>query len=164
MRILGIDPGLATVGYAVIDAKDRECKLLEYGCIRTSPDQHLPARLEIIFQAVTELIDEFSPEEMSVEELFFSKNVTNGLLVGQARGVVVLAAKLRGLSLYEYKPMQVKQAVTGYGRADKRQMQENIRMIFRLRELPKPDDAADAVGIAFTHAMSHRFKEQYQMK
>lgn len=164
MRIIGIDPGLATVGYAVIDAKDRECKLLEYGCIRTAPDLSLPRRLETIYQSIVEIIGEFSPGEMAIEELFFSKNVTNGLLVGQARGVLILGARVNGLDLYEYKPVQIKQAVTGYGRADKRQMQENIRMIFRLRELPRPDDAADAIGIAFTHAMSHRFKEEFKMK
>lgn len=164
MRILGIDPGLATVGYAMIDAVDRDCRLLEYGCIRTTPDFTLPERLETISCAIHDIIQDFSPEEMSVEELFFSKNVTNGLLVAQARGVIVLAAQTKGIGLYEYKPMQIKQAVTGYGRADKKQMQENIRMIFRLKEIPRPDDAADAIGIAFTHAMSHRFKDQFSMK
>lgn len=164
MRIIGIDPGLATVGYAVIDAIDRNCRLIEYGCIVTKPEQSMPDRLGTIYDALEEIIEEFSPEEMSIEELFFTKNVTNGILVGQARGVEILCAHKMGLRVFEYTPMQVKQAVTGYGRADKKQMQENIRMIFRLQELPKPDDAADAIGIAFTHAMSHRYKKQFEMR
>lgn len=124
----------------------------------------MPDRLGTIYDALEEIIEEFSPEEMSIEELFFTKNVTNGILVGQARGVEILCAHKMGLRVFEYTPMQVKQAVTGYGRADKKQMQENIRMIFRLQELPKPDDAADAIGIAFTHAMSHRYKKQFEMR
>ncbi len=164
MRIIGIDPGLATVGYAVIDAFDRNCKLIEYGCIITSPSQKLPERLGTIYDSLDEILEEFKPDEMSIEELFFTKNVTNGILVGQARGVEILCAQRRGLGIFEYTPMQVKQAVTGYGRADKKQMQENIRMIFRLQSIPKPDDAADAIGIAFTHAMSHRYKKNFEMR
>lgn len=164
MRIIGIDPGLATVGYAVVEAVRQNCKLLEYGCIRTTPSMQLPERLELIYRSVEEIITEFKPDEMTVEELFFCKNVTSAILVGQARGAIILAGRLQGLDLYEYTPMQIKQAVTGYGRADKKQMQENIRMLFRLKEIPQPDDAADAIGIAFTHAMSHRFKKQFMMK
>lgn len=164
MHILGIDPGLATVGYAVIDAQDRSCKLLEYGCIKTAAGMPLPERLLLIYKELTGIIEQFQPEEMAIEELFFSKNVTNGLLVSQARGVEILCAVQQGIPVYEYKPMHIKQAITGYGRADKKQMQLNIKMLFSMRDIPKPDDAADAIAVAFCHAMSHRFKEQYAMR
>ncbi len=164
MRILGIDPGLATVGYAVVEERRGQLALIEYGCIKTSPTQAMPERLAIIYKAMNEIIDEFEPNEMAIEELFFAKNVTNGIQVGQARGVEILAAQMKNVRVYEYTPMQVKLAVTGYGRADKYQMQENIRLLFKLQHPPKPDDAADAIGIAFTHAMSARTKEEYFMK
>lgn len=164
MRILGIDPGLATVGYAIVEERRGQLALIEYGCIKTSPKRTMPERLAIIFSSMNEIIQEFQPEEMAIEELFFAKNVTNGIQVGQARGVEILSAQLQKIPVYEYTPMQVKLAVTGYGRADKYQMQENIRLLFKLQQVPKPDDAADAIGIAFTHAMSSKAKEDYFMK
>ena len=136
MRILGVDPGIATVGFAVLDAEKRSQRLLTCGVI------------------TNELIAQFHPEVMAVEELFFNTNITTGIAVAHGRGIILLSGYQAGLQIYEYTPLQVKQAVVGYGRADKKQVMDMVRRILSLQAVPKPDDAADAVAIALCHARS----------
>lgn len=154
MRILGIDPGTATTGFALIEGEPHRpdgIVLVEHGVIRTAPATPMPERLSEIFDAVTALILELRPDAMAIEELFFSSNISTGITVGQARGVILLAGARSGLAIAEYKPNVIKQALTGYGAADKRQMQEMVRLLLRLTAIPRPDDAADAVAIALAH-------------
>lgn len=164
MRILGVDPGIARVGYGVIDFDGNTIRPVTYGCIETPAGRAVPCRLHDIDQSLEKLLDSTSPDEVSFEELFFYQNKTNGILVAQARGVEVLAMQRRGLPLYEYTPSQIKQALTGYGRAQKAQIQRAVMMLLRLPTLPKPDDAADGLAVAITHAFGQRFKEQQRMK
>ncbi|MGO0060257.1 crossover junction endodeoxyribonuclease RuvC [Brevibacillus fluminis] len=152
MRILGIDPGIAIVGFGIIEKQGSQLRPVQYGSIQTEAGLPVPLRLKQIFEAMQNLLATYQPDEISVEKLFFTKNVTNGITVGQARGVILLAAELAGLPVYEYTPMQVKQAVTGYGGAQKKQIQEMVRILLKLKDTPKPDDVADAIGIAITHA------------
>lgn len=151
MRILGIDPGLATIGYALVDKEINNFEVLEYGVIKTSADKKDTERLEIIHRNVEELIKEFKPEQMAVEELFFNKNVKTAISVGQARGVILLAGSQAGLKVSEYTPLQIKQAVVGYGRADKMQVQQMVKSLLNLAEIPRPDDAADALAVSICH-------------
>ena len=151
MRVLGIDPGTAITGYGVVEERAGELSLVECGVIRTSPDAGLPARLEEIYQAVQGLIARLAPAAVAVEALFFNTNVRTAFAVGQARGVCLLAAAQAHLPVYEYTPLQIKQAVVGYGRAEKQQIQEMVRLMLRLEDIPRPDDAADAVAIAICH-------------
>jgi len=151
LRILGIDPGLATIGYAAVDKETNHFDVLEYGVIKTSADKKDTKRLEIIHYNIEELIKEFKPEEMAVEELFFNKNVKTAIAVGQARGVILLAGSQAGLKVAEYTPLQIKQAVVGYGRADKNQVQQMVKSLLNLAELPRPDDAADALAVSICH-------------
>ena len=151
MRILGVDPGLATIGYAVVDKQTNHFDVLEYGVIKTSADKKDTERLEIIHKNIEELIKEFRPQEMAVEELFFNKNVKTAIAVGQARGVILLAGSQAGLKVAEYTPLQIKQAVVGYGRADKNQVQQMVKSLLNLAELPRPDDAADALAVSICH-------------
>jgi crossover junction endodeoxyribonuclease RuvC len=152
MRILGIDPGTATTGFGVIEKRGSKLKFVDAGVITTPPEHTMPARLSEIYAGLNELIRHYQPECMAVELLYFAANVTTAISVGQARGVVLLAAAEHGLPVGEYTPLQVKQAVTGYGKADKKQVQEMVRMILGLDGIPKPDDAADGLAIAITHA------------
>lgn len=157
MRILGIDPGTGILGFGVIDvAANGSFQLVDAGVIRTPVKEDDAVRLVTIFDELQDIIITNKPTVMSVEKLFFSKNVTTAMTVSQARGVVLLLGQQNGLELYEYNPMQIKQAITGYGKADKKQMQEMVRTILRLKEIPKPDDAADALAAAITCAMSIR--------
>lgn len=151
MRILGIDPGLATIGYAVVDKKTNHFDVLEYGVIKTAAGKKDSERLSIIYRNIKELITEFEPEQMAVEELFFNKNVKTAISVGQARGVILLAGAEAELKIAEYTPLQIKQAVVGYGRADKRQVQLMVQSLLSLSELPRPDDAADALAVSICH-------------
>ncbi|MBC7242182.1 MAG: crossover junction endodeoxyribonuclease RuvC [Anaerolineae bacterium] len=151
MRVLGIDPGTAITGYGVVEERAGELSLVECGVIRTSPDAGLPARLKEIYQAVQGLIARSAPAAVAIEALFFNTNVRTAFAVGQARGVCLLAAAQAHLPVYEYTPLQVKQAVVGYGRAEKQQIQEMVRLMLRLEDIPRPDDAADAVAIAICH-------------
>jgi crossover junction endodeoxyribonuclease RuvC len=151
LRILGIDPGLATIGYALVDKKTNHFEVLEYGVIKTSADKEDIERLEIIHRNIEALIKEFKPEQMAVEELFFNKNVKTAIAVGQARGVILLAGSQAGIKVAEYTPLQIKQAVVGYGRADKKQVQLMVKSLLNLSEIPKPDDAADALAISICH-------------
>lgn len=158
MRVLGIDPGTATTGYGVVEEAKGNLKALTSGVIRTSADQTPPARLQSIYRSVKELALNWKPDEAAVEELFFSKNVRTAMSVGQARGVALLALADSELSVAEYTPLEIKQAVTGYGNADKAQMQEMTRLLLGLKEAPRPDDAADALAVAICHLHSARMK------
>jgi len=155
-RVLGIDPGTATTGYGLVEERKGELKALTSGVIRTSADQSLPVRLQSIYQAVTDLAVEWKPSSAAVEELFFSRNVRTAMSVGQARGVTLLALADSALDVAEYTPLTIKQAVTGYGSADKAQIQEMVRLLLGLKQTPRPDDAADALAIAICHLHSTR--------
>lgn len=156
---MGIDPGTAITGYGLISQEGNHLKRIDFGVIRTTPDQPMASRLHTIYQGLSALIRGYRPGAVAVEELFFNKNVRTALAVGQARGVSLLAAAQAGLEIVEYTPLQVKIAVTGYGRAEKAQIQEMIRVLLCLPEVPKPDDAADALAIAICHAHSHGLKQ-----
>lgn len=156
MITLGIDPGTALLGYGVI-AGDQEPRLLDFGVVATQPDRPMPDRLVDLFDRTTELLDEHRPDVLAVEQLFFARNVTTAIAVGQARGVVLLAAARAGVPVVEYSPSEVKHAVVGYGKADKRQMQEMVRLILGLAQAPQPDDAADALAVALCHAQTAPF-------
>ena len=158
MIILGIDPGIATMGYGVVDKdKNGNCRAIDYGVVVTPKEETLPVRLAILEEGVNKIIDRFAPEEVALEELFFTKNITTGIAVAQARGVTLLACVKKCGRLYEYTPMQIKQALTGYGRADKQQIQQVVTSLLRLKRVPRPDDAADALAIALCHAFTSRF-------
>lgn len=159
MAVLGIDPGTAITGYALVEEDaSGEPRLLRYGVIRTQAGTPMPQRLCIIYRDVSELIQDLTPDAVAVEELFFKRNVTTAITVGQARGVVLLAAAQAGLTVYEYKPAEVKMALVGYGNASKRQVQEMLRMMLGLRDIPRPDDAADAIAVAICHLHSRRLR------
>ena len=158
MRILGIDPGTGILGFGVIDVTvGGKATLVDGGVIRTPVKQADSIRLKTIYEELSEIIAEHKPVAMSVEKLFFAQNVTTAMSVAQARGVVLLCGEQSGLELYEYTPLQIKQAITGYGRADKKQMQEMVRVILGLSEIPKPDDCADALAAAICHSMTARY-------
>lgn len=152
MIILGIDPGTAITGYGVVDYRGNHFSVLTYGCIRTEANTPLALRLKLIYQGLTELILKYRPEHLAVEELFFNKNVRTALAVGHARGITLLAGANAAIPIYEYTPLQVKQAVVGYGRAEKQQIQYMVKMLLGLADIPKPDDVADALAIAICHA------------
>lgn len=154
MRILGIDPGIATIGFGVIDFSGREYKLVNCGVITTPAHTMLSARLEQIYDDMGQLLELFKPDAVSIEELFFNTNITTGIAVAHGRGVILLACRKAGVAIYEYTPLQVKQAVVGYGRAEKKQVMDMVRRICALPSPPKPDDAADAVALALCHARS----------
>lgn len=156
MRILGIDPGTGILGFGVIDVTSKGMRLVDAGVIRTPPHTAHDERLEEIFDGIQEIIAVNKPEQFSIEKLFFSKNVTTGMTVAEARGVAILAARKARLPIAEYNPMQIKQSLTGYGKADKKQVQEMVRMQLGLLEVPKPDDCADALAAAITHAFMSR--------
>lgn len=156
MRIIGIDPGTGILGFGVIDVEGSRAQLVDAGVIRTPVKEDDAVRLQTIYEELTDIIVQTKPTIMSVEKLFFARNVTTAMTVAQARGVVLLCGMQAGLTLFEYTPMQIKQAVTGYGKADKKQMQEMVRVLLKLQEVPKPDDAADALAAALTHASTAR--------
>ncbi len=155
MRILGVDPGTAIVGYGILDKQGNQFSLVDYGCIRTKAHTPMSDRLYQIFQELDTLIKTYQPDTMAVEELFFNNNVTTALTVGQARGIILLLGKMHNLPLGEYTPSQVKQGVTGYGKAEKKQIQEMVKVILAMPILPKPDDAADALAVAICHGHSN---------
>ena len=164
MTILGIDPGLARMGYGVIETDGSRNRMIQYGILGTQPGQSMPLRLRTIFIGVNQLMDTFHPDEVAFEELFFAKNVTTGIPVAEARGAALVAAVTRTEALFEYTPMQIKQAITGYGKADKRQMQEMVRMLLGMVEIPQPDDAADALAVALTHSMTRKLSSLYKIR
>ena len=154
MRILGIDPGVATVGFGVIESERGAQQMIQYGAITTSAGLPLATRLVQISQDLEQLIAQFKPDEIAIEELFFSKNITTGIAVAHARGVILCTAERLQVPIYEYTPMQVKQAVVGYGLAEKHQVMDMTRRLLKLKAIPRPDDAADALAIAICHARS----------
>lgn len=156
MRIIGIDPGTGILGFGIIDVDRGKTTLVDAGVIRTPVKENDAVRLHTIYDELSEIIAVTKPTVMSVEKLFFSRNVTTAMTVSQARGVVLLCAQQVGIEIHEYTPMQIKLAVTGYGNADKKQVQEMVRVILGLAEVPKPDDAADAIAAALTHSQSMR--------
>ncbi len=156
MRVLGIDPGTAITGYGVVEETGGDLRSLAFGVIKTPADLPLPARLQLIYRSVRALAAEWEPYAAAVEELFFSRNVRTAMSVGQARGVVLLALADAGLDVAEYTPLTIKQAVAGYGGADKAQVQEMVRLLLELAEPPRPDDAADALAVAICHLHSAR--------
>ncbi len=156
MRIIGIDPGTGILGFGVIDAEKGKMKLVTAGVVKTPAHTPLPDRLCDIYNSLTEIITETQPQIMVIEKLFFAQNVTTAISVAHARGVAMLTGTQAGLSIEEYTPLQIKQTLTGYGRADKKQMQEMVRIQLGLKVVPKPDDAADALATAITHALMSR--------
>ena len=155
MRILGIDPGYAIVGFGILEAQRGQARLLRCGAINTQAGVPMPRRLLQIHEDLETLIKRFAPDVMAIEELFFNTNVTTGIGVAQARGVILMTAAQLGVTVYEYTPSHLKQAVVGDGKAEKRQVMDMTRRLLHLAAVPKPDDAADAVAIALCHARSH---------
>ena len=154
MRILGIDPGVAIVGFGVIESDRGQQRMIQYGAITTQAGLPLATRLVQIGNDLEQLIEQFQPDELAIEELFFSKNITTGISVAHGRGVVLYTAEKMQIPIYEYTPMQVKQAVVGYGLAEKKQVMDMTRRLLKLKSIPRPDDAADALAIAICHARS----------
>jgi crossover junction endodeoxyribonuclease RuvC len=164
MKIVGIDPGIAILGYGVVDFTNNKFKVIDYGAILTTPKNKMPERIEIIYDSLGEILDKYKPDAVAYEELFFNSNAKTAITVGQARGAAVLSAQKRKLNIYEYTPLQVKQAVTGYGRADKKQIQQMVKVMLCLKEVPKPDDVADALAIAICHGHSSHMHEMFRIK
>jgi len=160
MIILGIDPGYAILGYGVIEYQSSRHRLITFGTVETGKEMPLPMRLKTIHERLSEIIEEYSPRVCAIEELYFSSNQKTAIKVGEARGAAILACAQAGLSVFEYTPLQIKQALTGYGRADKHQIQEMVRQILGLDRAPRPDDAADAVAAAICHANSSAYYDK----
>lgn len=154
MRTIGVDPGIAIAGFGIVDWEGGRVKPVQYGSIETPAHTDQGIRLQMIYETLLGLIDKYKPDQMAVEKLFFNRNVTTAFSVGQARGVILLAGVQKGLEVAEYTPLQVKQAIVGYGKAEKKQVQEMVRIFLNLRETPKPDDVADALAVAICHAHS----------
>ncbi len=157
MRILGIDPGFAITGYGIIDTNKSQVELVCYGVIRTSAKNTFPERITEVYESLNTIIEKYEPDEVAIEELFFNKNVKTGILVSQARGVMILSCVLNGIKINEYTPLQVKKGLTGYGKAPKVQCMSVVRMLLELEEIPKPDDAADALAVALCHYNESKF-------
>ena len=164
MVVLGIDPGYALMGWGVVEAEGSRMRLVNYGCIETKAGVPMPDRLRTLQLGIRDLLNIYKPDDVAFEELFFARNVTTALMVGAARGAAIIAAAEYTRNLYEYTPMQIKQAVTGYGKADKKQIQQMVKLLLRLEEIPRPDDAADAIACAITHAQVGIAKKQFLMK
>ena len=164
MRIIGVDPGIAITGYGIIEYRGNKFNVIDYGAITTESNLPFPKRLKIVYDNLYNILLEYKPEAFAIEELFFNKNVKTAIKIGQARGVEILAAANYGIDIYEYTPLQVKQGVVGYGRAQKRQVQEMVKMMLNLKEIPKPDDVADALAVAICHAHSGKFKDMFKME
>ncbi len=160
MKILGIDPGYAIVGFGVISHENGRFRPLDCGVLTTPQDMPFPKRLKRLYDAATLLIEEKKPDVVAIETLFFNTNVTTAIAVGHARGVLILAAENAGIPVFEYTPLQIKQAITGYGRADKTQMQQMVKMLLGLAIVPKPDDAADALAVAICHGQSYKLNQK----
>ena len=156
MRILGIDPGFAIVGFGVVDYIGNKFSVIDFGAITTNAGENIFDRFKLIYDNISELIERVKPDCVAIEELFFNTNTKTAITVAEARGILILSALNAGLPVFEYTPLQVKQAVTGYGRADKNQVQQMIKVLLNLEKIPKPDDAADALAIAICHAHSAR--------
>ena len=163
MRVLGIDPGYAIIGYGVLDFDKNKTTVIDYGVIETPKNEGFPVRLVMIEEGIRALLDKYLPDEVAIEELFFAKNVKTAINVAHARGII-LATVVRDIgNIFEYTPLQIKQALTGFGRADKHQIQAMVKTLLNLKTIPKPDDAADAVAVALTHIQSRNFKEAFRI-
>lgn len=162
MRVLGLDPGTATTGYGLIDVQDGHLTAVTYGVIKTPAGEETPRRLQIIHQKLKQLIQKYRPDTAAIEELFFGRNVTTALSVGQARGVLILTLANAGIPISEYSPPKIKDAVTGYGKADKAQVQLMVRNLLDLDQTPRPDDAADGLAVAIAHYHYQRFESLYK--
>lgn len=162
MIILGIDPGTAILGFGVLENVAGRLKVVDYGCIMTPKELEMSSRLDILGKEIDKVIEKFAPDVMAVEELFYFKNKKTVISVGQARGVAVFVGKKAGLEIREYTPLQVKQSVTGYGRADKKQVQMMVKNILKLKEAPKPDDVADALAVAICCSSSIQFEKKIE--
>ncbi len=158
MRILGIDPGIARCGWGTVEVQIAKCKVQKYGCIETKSGLTIEERLKIVYEQITEIIKKEKPDILAIEELFFNTNAKTAFVVGQARGVVLLAAAVANIEVAIYTPLQVKVAVTGYGKAEKLQVGKMVKTLLKLKEIPKPDDVTDALAIALTHAFTKKFK------
>ena len=156
MIILGIDPGFAITGYGIIKVLNNKFLFVDYGVIKTAASEKLSNRLLYVSNEMERIIEQYKPDAVAIEELFFSNNAKTAINVGQGRGAVLVTVAKKGYDVYEYTPLQVKQAVTGYGRADKQQIQTMVKMLLKLDEIPKPDDAADALAVALCHAQSYK--------
>lgn len=163
LLILGIDPGIAILGYGVVRYEANKFTVIDYGAVTTNAGTMMSSRLTLLYDGVAGIIERYKPDAFAVEELFFNKNIKTALTVGHARGVAVLAGAKAGVNIYEYTPLQVKQAVVGYGRADKSQVQQMVKVLLNLREIPKPDDVADALAVAICHGHSSNFSEQFRL-
>ena len=164
MIIVGFDPGIATLGYGVISVNERGvAEMVDYGIISTPKEKTLPERLIMLEKGVEQVIDTFKPAEIAIEELFFAKNVKTGIAVAHARGVILLTATKKCPCIFEYTPLQIKQALTGYGRAEKIQIQSMVKTFLKLKSIPRPDDAADALAVALTHAQTKRFGNLFKV-
>ena len=164
MIVLGIDPGYALMGWGVVEAEGSRMRLVAYGCIETKAGVPMQDRLRTLQLGIRDLLSIYKPDDVAFEELFFARNVTTALMVGAARGAAIIAAAEYTGNLYEYTPMQIKQAITGYGKADKKQIQQMVKLLLKLDEIPKPDDAADAIACAITHCQAGVAKTQFLMK
>ena len=164
MTVLGIDPGYALMGWSVVECEGSRMKLVNYGCIETKAGVPMPDRLRTLQLGIRDLLAIYHPDDVAFEELFFARNVTTALMVGAARGAAIIAAAEYTRNLYEYTPMQIKQAVTGYGKADKKQVQQMVKLLLKLDEIPKPDDAADAIACAITHCQAGHVRNEFLMK
>lgn len=164
MKIIGIDPGIAIVGVGIVEFNNNKFKVIDYGAVTTTPKLTMPERLEVIYDSLGDIFDKHKPDAVAYEELFFNQNAKTAITVGQARGAAVLCAQVRKINIFEYTPLQVKQAVVGYGRADKKQVQQMVRMLLNLREVPKPDDVADALAIAICHGHSSHMSDMFRIK
>ena len=164
MTVLGIDPGYALMGWGVVRSEGNRMSLVNYGCIETKAGNPIQDRLRTLLLGVRDLVTLYKPDDIAFEELFFARNVTTALMVGAARGAAIIAASEYTQNLYEYTPMQIKQAVTGYGKADKKQVQQMVKLLLKLEEIPRPDDAADAIACAITHCQAGIAKREFLMK
>jgi crossover junction endodeoxyribonuclease RuvC len=159
MRIIGIDPGIGRTGWGVVDTSNAKMQVVDYNCLETKAGGELPERIALVYQGITHLFEEYRPDVVAIEELFFNVNVKTALIVGQARGVILLAAAQSNLPVFVYTPSEVKVAVTGYGKAEKQQVGQMVKMLLRLKTLPKLDDTTDALAIAITHAFSQKLRK-----
>lgn len=160
MIILGIDPGYATIGYGIVEKNGNKLTAVDYGVITTPPNENIAFRLAMIFEAMNKIIEKYNPDEIAIEELFFNTNITTGIKVAEARGVILLSAIQECGKLFEYTPLMIKQALTGNGRADKHQVQYMVQSLLKLKSLPRPDDAADALAAAVCHANTCGFNQR----
>ena len=159
MKIFGIDPGIARTGWGVIEEVKGKISVVAYGCVETTPDKNISERLLVVYSEISELLEKYKPDALVIEELFFNTNSKTAFVVGQARGVMLLAGAKKNIPVSIYTPLQVKIAITGYGRAEKRQIGQMTKTILKLDNIPKPDDTADALAIAITHAFSYKINE-----